>query len=491
MTLRTKLLGSYATTFVIVLGMIFLAHGTARRSRRTAEEISRTYEQGVLAERLRWAIQEYSERAIEMSPAEPGSRDAASLEHMIARFIDSLRAQARMSRDSVLELDHINGFSEAYREMRLLRAEMGRSGNAEADAAKDSRLHERLDEIRDEVDDAAVAMQQYFRSSNRESIAHADELRRVAVAMTGLAGVLVAFQFVVMVILLRRWVTQPMRELARTADRIGAGDLSARVKERPEREWEKVAEALHAMARSLEMMQNRLRTNERFAAIGEVAAYTAHNIRNPLASIRMMAQVALPESNEATSATLKDIIGCVDTMEIWIAGLLNFAKPLAVNLSLNRFDGIAASVAETARIQAAPRHVTVSYQLGCGDTRISADEALIEQALYAIVSNAVEASSDGGTVEVSTHLEGEGDRRTATIVIADRGAGISDGMKTEIFKPFVTSKKHGTGLGLAQAKKILDLHLAQIELESELGRGTRITVHCPIAEDANGTDSHN
>ncbi|HWO57516.1 MAG TPA: ATP-binding protein [bacterium] len=449
--------------------------------------MARSYEQGVVAERLRWAIRELAE-----GDPGPDAERSRALPDLIERFIGTLRDQAAQSADSVLELDHINGFVEVYRELQVILQQQFQPDSLAAAAGDAERPQARLTEIRDEVDDAALAMEQYFRDNNRRYLAEADDIRSLAVTMTGAAAALTVLQFVIMVVLLRRWVTKPMEDLEHAAERIGAGHLDVRIRPRSEREWQTVARAVHEMARSLSTLQQQLRVNERFTAIGEVAAFTAHNIRNPLASIRMTAQVALGEtsSNPGIEATLKDIIGCVDKMEQWIAGLLNFARPMSLTPSRVRFDALVDSVRETSQPQAAARGIRFACSYRAGETVVSADEALFEQALHAVVANAIEASPNGGIIRLTTECRPAEDRAWAAVTVTDAGPGIPEPLQPNIFKPFVTGKPGGSGLGLAQAKKILDLHLAEIDVSSRTGMGTSITIRCPIPEDEHGTDNH-
>jgi signal transduction histidine kinase len=472
--------------FLLAVAMVVIGHVAARRWQRTADELSRSYEQGVVAERLRWAIVELAEDSMERFETDSiGAPLGSGLRVRVERFIETLRTGARLSTDSSLELDHISGLAEVYRDLRLAIDQIHASGASGRVAPSRERWTVRLQEITDEVDDAAMAMEQFFRERNRHSLEQADEIRRVAVTMTGAAVVLIAIQFLVMAVLLRRWVTRPVADLEAAADQIGAGRLELTLPLRTEREWRKVAEALHHMTRSLATLQQQLRVNERLSAIGEVAAYTAHNIRNPIASIRAMAQVGMVDAvgHPSLESTLTDIISCVDKMEQWIAGLLNFARPMQISAQPGELGGIAHAIYEFTEPSARSKGARLEFHPCVQKVPVLVDEALLEQAVYAIVSNAIDAVPTGGVVAISVGWPAGPTQSWATIVITDNGPGIPADMLPNVFKPFVTGKEGGSGLGLAQANKIIELHLGAIQIESKIGYGTKVVVKLPLSKE--------
>lgn len=486
MSLRTKLLVSYATMFLLAVAMVVVGYSAARRWRDTADELSRSFGQGVVAERLRWAIVELADSGMETLEGDTVriSRSPA-LQGRIERYLDTLRSAARASTDSSIELDHVSGLAEAYHELALVISQISLADFKSVGLESRDRWAMRLQEITDDVDDAAIAMEQYFRGRNQRALVRADEIREIAVTMTGAAIVLIAIQFLVMAVLLRRWVTRPVADLELAADQIGAGHLELTLPARSEREWRKVSEALQHMTRSLSTLQQQLRVSERMSAVGEVAAYTAHNIRNPLASIRAMAQVGLADAhgNTAIESTLNDIISCVDKMEQWIAGLLNFARPLDLNRTATDLRVIARTVCGLAAKTARSRSVELQYVEFPETLPVMVDDVFIEQALHAVVSNAIDAVQSGGTVRLSVEISRTAANPRAMVIVSDNGPGISPDLLPNVFKPFVTGKSGGSGLGLSQAKKIIDLHLGEISIDSVVGDGTTVVVSLPLSEE--------
>jgi len=484
MSLRGKLLFSYGAMLLVVLSIVVGSHVASKRWRVTADHLSRTYEQGVSAERLRWDIREMIDLGIESLrlPEEAHGRQMVDLSGQVDSLLGWMRISARESSDTDLETDHLAAFEETYRELTWIIASIQAARTEGRLGQERDRWQGRLLEINDEVDDAAAALEQFLRRRSRDHLLQAERDGQFAVIMTGLAGVLGAVQLIAMVFLVRRWVTRPISSLGRAADAIAAGRLELDLPNRPEQEWRKVATALHHMTDSLLMLQQRLRTGERLEAIGEMAAYTAHNIRNPLASIRAMTQLALTDTTCSTALreTLEDIIRCVDKMEGWVSRLLGYARPLSMQPELCDLNEIATDSHRLARQLAATRQVTLECATDSRISRTLADPSLLEQALYLILSNAIEATEPGGSV--SLRLRSDHSLRTeyAIIQVEDTGAGIPGDLMERVFDPFVTTKKGGSGLGLAQAKKIIDLHLGTIDIASEVGRGTMLTIRLPI-----------
>lgn len=486
MSLRSKLLLSYGAMLVVALGIVVGSHATSKRWRATADHLSRTYEQGVSAERLRWDIRELIEIGIEsLHPEDTPGLQIENLTGQIDSLLDWMRVSARSTSDNDLEADHLAGFEETYRELIWIIESIQTAKTEGRLPNEGDRWQRRLLEINDEVDDAAAALEQFLRRRSRDHLTQAEEDGQFAVVMTGLAGVLGAVQLFAMVFLVRRWVTRPISALGRAADAIGAGRLQLDLPERPEQEWRKVAAALHHMTDSLLLLQQRQRTGERLEAIGEMAAYTAHNIRNPLASIRAMAQLALTDAACSTGLreTLEDIIRCVDKMEGWVSRLLGYARPLSMQPVLSDLNEIATDSHRLARQLAATRQVAMECTTDSRISKTLADPSLLEQALYLMLSNAIEATEPGGSVSLRLASDRSSRTEYAIIEVEDTGAGIPDDVKGRVFDPFVTTKKGGSGLGLAQAKKIIDLHLGTIDIASEVGRGTRMTIRLPIQTD--------
>ena len=242
-------------------------------------------------------------------------------------------------------------------------------------------------------------------------------------------------------------------------------------------------ELIRMLVRSNEKLVNtqaRLIEAERFAAIGELSATVAHGIRNPVAGIKVAAQLASLElpPDHPLHQNVNDIITEADKLETRISTLLNFARPFEPQPELCCLGRIVDQAASSLRNLAATHGVTLVVELAPGLPEAELDEAQIEQVLLDLLSNAIEATLAGGRVTISGRLTDDG--RRVRLVVADTGTGITPDNMARVFTLFFTTKASGTGFGLAVAKKIVERHGGTIAVESEVGRGTRFTIELPL-----------
>ena len=244
------------------------------------------------------------------------------------------------------------------------------------------------------------------------------------------------------------------------------------------------ARSYHTLKRvnqELRDAQSRLIEAERFAAIGELSALVAHGIRNPLAGIKAAAQYAeldLP-ADHALRENLADIITEVDKLEGRIKALLDFARPFEPHPTSCDVAQIVQDALTSLRTQIAAQGIRVTTEIDRTLPPVQLDYAQIEQVLLALMSNAIEAMPRGGRLAVSATRTADGHR--VRLVVTDTGPGIHPEQIPHLFDLFVTGKPSGTGLGLAFAKKIVELHGGRITAESELALGSRFTIELPIA----------
>jgi len=225
----------------------------------------------------------------------------------------------------------------------------------------------------------------------------------------------------------------------------------------------------------LNAQQRRLVESEALCVIGEMSAAVAHGIRNPLASIRSSAELALDGDLESTRKNATDIISQIDRLGNWVRELLVFSRPLSgENQNIN----LGALVEECL--------LSFSTQLEKG--RISCEfvrptaavppvvgnRALANQALANIISNAIEAMPDGGCLRLA--VQSEARSRCVRLVVTDTGSGMSPAELDLVFKPYYTTKRNGLGLGMALVKRIMERFEGAISLYSRKGEGTRVSL---------------
>jgi len=223
---------------------------------------------------------------------------------------------------------------------------------------------------------------------------------------------------------------------------------------------------------------------KRLALIGTMAAGVAHEIKNPLAAIKGAAQFVQKELENADGRSeareyLKLLVGEVDRLNGVVESFLTYARPLdprRQDVFLHAF------LADFVRFQSASLPPGVKLETAFDEEipPVSADPALLIQAVTNVFRNALEAIPDGGTVSIRTRTVVTALRSFAAIQVADTGPGIPRDDLERIFQPFYTTKSKGTGLGLAIALRIMEAHGGDIGVDNILPRGCRFTFLLPL-----------
>jgi signal transduction histidine kinase len=253
-------------------------------------------------------------------------------------------------------------------------------------------------------------------------------------------------------------------------------DELSRLNEENARLYEDLRRSYAELARA----QEQLIQQERLAALGQLAAVVAHEVRNPLGvifnSLGALRRLLQPQGDPKM---LLDIVGEeADRLNRIVGDLLDFARPATPRLRAEPLDRVLDEAAQAAAAEAAGR-VRVERDVPTDLPQVPMDARLVRQALLNVMSNAVQAMDGGGTLTVRARAEDGAVR----VEIADTGSGIPEEVRHRIFEPFFTTRATGTGLGLAVVKRILDDHRATIEVESTEGAGTRFVVRLPLGRD--------
>ncbi len=242
-------------------------------------------------------------------------------------------------------------------------------------------------------------------------------------------------------------------------------------------------ESLWASYAELAATRAEMVRRERLAAVVDLSAIVAHEVRNPLgvifnavASLRRMLQ---PEGD---TAMLLDILSEEsDRLNRMVGDLLDYTRPREVMLQQEDVQQVLKDALEAARgLQLASGGVEFSAEVEPGLPQVPVDRRLLRQALLNVLVNALQSMPQGGTVRVHARLEGRAGRGAVRIDVADQGCGIPNELLHRVFEPFFTTKAQGTGLGLAVVKRILDAHHGEMAVESSPGHGTTFTFRFPL-----------
>ena len=224
----------------------------------------------------------------------------------------------------------------------------------------------------------------------------------------------------------------------------------------------------------LKKLQQDLLNTQSLAAVGELAATVAHEIKNPLAGISGAIQVlreAIPEES-GRREIVGEILEQIHRLDSTVRDLLSFSRPATPSrqdLDLGESMAKAWSL-----LSAQPAAAGVRFTFHGGGVRAQADAQLLQQVWLNLFQNAIEAMTKGGDLAVRVT---DGD--SVRIEVRDSGAGIDPAHAARIFKPFFSTKTRGTGLGLAITKKIVEAHGGAIRAESRAGQGTSVFVEIP------------
>jgi PAS domain S-box-containing protein len=224
----------------------------------------------------------------------------------------------------------------------------------------------------------------------------------------------------------------------------------------------------------------RLIASDRLAASGRAAATIAHEINNPLQAVltQLGAIGNLPELPTEAREPIERIRGAVDRLRLLSRSLLTLAKPSPHHKERVDLHGAIDDALGLLRVQLQVAEIQVNSVFAAGSIVVEADREELQQMLLNLVLNAVEAMPRGGQLTLTTSAV----RSWTELRVRDSGPGIPEDMRERMFEPFVTSKEHGSGLGLYICRGIATRHQARIELESTGSSGTTFVVRFPATE---------
>lgn len=238
----------------------------------------------------------------------------------------------------------------------------------------------------------------------------------------------------------------------------------------------------HYLSESILELQAKLRLSERLSTLGEVVSKIAHEVRNPLGAIRTAAEV-LKETMGGTltpqnEKLLSVVDGESDRLTKTLQRILNYTKQVSLDKKSLLLDNVLERVLAMAALKSDlhPERVTVEKYYNKEKTHVYADEEQLIGALLNLTQNAYQAMSEkGGLYKINAQEEFAGTK----IDLEDRGGGIPREKIKELFTPFKSFKKGGTGLGLAEVHKIVTMHDGKIEVEVSEGKGTIFHLYFP------------
>ncbi len=263
---------------------------------------------------------------------------------------------------------------------------------------------------------------------------------------------------------------------------IQASVLGADLREQS-RKSRRAAEQLAQANAQVQVAEEAVRRSERLAALGQLSAGLAHELRNPLGTIKASAEMLsrmLSAENDVAREVAGFITSEVDRTNSLVTRFLQFARPLEIRPEKADLSHTLDRAIAMVEREASGVAIYKNYALEIPPFPFDAE--LMERVFYNLALNAAQATTPGGEVTVKTRAAG----RMAEVAVIDRGAGIDSKQVNSIFNPFFTTKPQGVGLGLAIVSKIVDGHGGKITVESEPGKGSIFRVLLPMEPTAAG-----
>ena len=277
---------------------------------------------------------------------------------------------------------------------------------------------------------------------------------------------------------LARRVARPLQSLAKAVEEVGGdGPLPHLPVDRND-EIGQLARALAEAHTSLVDERERRRSAERLALLGRMATGLAHEVRNPVAAIRMHAQLldGAPADEAATSAKL--IESEAARIEILVTQWMRYARPAPPVMAEVNLRELIHQVAQALEPQA--RHAAVSITIDDqtqGNASMQGDGARLQQALMNLLLNAIQAMPGGGSLKVSLQAQ----EKSLQVIVADEGKGFSAMALEKLGEPFFSEKEGGMGLGLAMAKEVCNAHGGELRATNRQGRGACVVIQLPLS----------
>lgn len=297
---------------------------------------------------------------------------------------------------------------------------------------------------------------------------------RIRATVTGLVTLIV---LVLVTVWIARMLGQPLRELGRVAQRIRGGRTEERLGPLRGPEAEAVRQAFNQMLDELREKQRELVRSSTLASVGELSSSIVHEMRNPLSSIKMNLQAlrrradgdaAYHELGEIATEQVQRLEGMLDE-------LLKYGRPVELHLEVVPFKALAETAVALVGDSARAKHIGIDIEDRLEGYRLNVDREQMTRALTNLLSNAIQAAPEDSRIRLAGHA-GSGRIR---IEVDDSGPGLPAEAHERLFKPFFTTKPNGTGLGLANVKKIVELHNGAVAAQNRPEGGARFTIDVP------------
>lgn len=275
-------------------------------------------------------------------------------------------------------------------------------------------------------------------------------------------------------------VSKPLNTVIKTIKEIEHGDKNQRIGLESNDE-------IGYMATHFNIMLDRLKQEGHLASLGKISAVLAHEIKNPIAGISGAVQLideGLPASDPKREIINK-IIKEVQRLDSMLKDLLKFSKPITVNPKVHDLNKLITDTIHLLEFKCRKGKISIDTNLDSNIPNIFIDREKIQQVLLNICINAIESMKEDGRLTIATSMDKPSGSEYIQIDISDIGCGISPDVMKNIFTPFFTTKKEGSGLGLPISLRIVEKHMGTIKTESVVDKGSKFLIILPIDNSLN------
>jgi signal transduction histidine kinase len=302
------------------------------------------------------------------------------------------------------------------------------------------------------------------------------DAKQTAVIILSIPIILAGLLLILSRILLKRAIVSPINAIMKATKEISQGNLQHKVPDAGAEELSILSQEINKMADDLAESRDALVRTEKQAALGLLVPMLAHNIRNPLASIRATAQVIdVREDDRDTQESINGIMNTVDRLERWTTSLLAYLHPVKPALSEVSFEKIVQNSLVPLEQKLLEKNIEISKNISNAKQNILTDEHLLEQVFYNLILNAIEASPQNSTIQFNAQIN----QTMLEISICDEGSGMPFTPQPNAITPGKSTKRFGTGLGIPFAFKACEVLNGNIEFLAIKPKGTQIKLLFP------------
>jgi signal transduction histidine kinase len=376
----------------------------------------------------------------------------------------NLRTEPRATKENVVRLQDLRRWARSAEQAEQAGIALQALLNNNPSAA-----HAALDKLGRLGRDADNALHHRLRQLHRHAT--------IAVVFAVFDGALL---LVILAWFVRETFLRPALRLRAAAGEIARGQPPPPMRLDGADEYSELADAVNEVAKTVQQQKERIERLERLAAVGETCAHIAHNVRSLLGGMKTLAQYErdAPTATNDSRAAFDYILGTTEALDRWAGDIVRAVRPLELKRARQSLEPIVHDVLAMWQPKLSERKLNVKFEPDDSVSEVLVDRQLMQQAISALLCNAIEASPEGGHIELRAANGSDGQ---VTLGVQDEGDGIADSVKEKVFAPFFSTKDGSAGLGLTIAQRIISEHGGRIAVESAAGKGTRATIALPAA----------